>query len=237
MACRGRCAVHAVPMRRIANLAALIALLAAAPALGEQPGPIEAFGGWRLAWAPREGAWTAWTQASGTVTAPDVCRGFVENTWPEKFPPGEAAAIGRGRAACMVLACKPADRSGPRRYDLTLILFGRTGPAEDHRPGLVLRGAVRLVLSDGPLTLDVGLTTPVPVNEAAKPRTDLILFPAAALERSVVERLLRSRTLRVPAIRERFAAYIWAIPYTIGAYAFDLAGGPQALARLDERCR
>lgn len=224
-------------MRAAALLAFAAALSAAGPAFAEQAGTIESFGRWRIAWSPRDRATIVWTQADGTVAKPDICLGFVEGTWPEKFPPGEAAAIRRQRAACVVLSCTPPRGSWPSRYDLTLILFGATGPAEDHRRGQVLRATVTLLLDDGPLVLSVGLTTPVPVDESAKPRVDLIHFPAAALNRSIVERILHSRSARVPAIRERFAAYIWAIPYAIGAYAFDLSGGPAALARLDERCR
>lgn len=224
-------------MRAAALLAFAAALSAAGPVSAEQAGAIESFGRWRIAWSPRDRATLAWAQADGTVAAPDVCRGFVEGTWPETFPPAEAAAIRRQRAACLVLSCQPARDPQRRRYDLTLVLFGATGPAEEHRRGLVLRAKMTLLLGDGPLVLDVGLTTPVPVDKAAKPRVDLILFPVAALERATVDRLFHSPTARVPAIRERFAAYIWAIPYTIGAYAFDLSGGAAALARLDERCR
>ncbi len=224
-------------MRTAAFLAIAINLTAAGPVFAEQAETIESFGRWRIAWSPRDRATIAWTQAEGTIAAPDLCRGFVEGTWPETFPPAVAAAIRRQRAACLVLSCQPAGGTARRRYDLTLILFGATGPAEDHRRGLVLRAKVTLLLGDGPLALNVGLTTPVPVDTAAEPRVDLILFPVAALERATVERLFHSPTARVPAIRERFAAYIWAIPFTIGAYAFDLAGGAAALARLDERCR
>lgn len=224
-------------MRAAALLVIATGLSAAGPVSAEQAGTIESFGRWRIAWSPRDRATIAWTQADGTIAAPDICRGFVEGTWPAKFPPAEAAALRRQRAACLVLSCAEGRGTWPRRYDLTLVLYGAIGLAEEHRRGLVLRGKITLILNDGPVALNVGLTTPVPVEEFAKPRLDLILFPVAALERTLVERILRSGSARVPAIRERFAAYIWAIPYTIGAYAFDLSGGAAALARLDERCR
>lgn len=224
-------------MRTATLLAIAINLTAAGPVFAEQAGTIESFGRWRISWSPRDRATIAWTQADGTIAAPDLCLGFVEGTWPERFPPAEAAAIRRQRAACLVVSCQPARGSQRRRYDLTLVLFGATGPAEDHRRGLVLRAKVTLLLGNGPLVFDVGLTTPVPVDKAAKPRVDLILFPVAALKRATVERLFHSPTARVPTIREHFAAYIWAIPYSIGAYAFDLTGGAAALARLDEHCR
>ncbi len=226
-------------MRTAALLVIATVLASAGPAFAEQTGTVETFGRWRIAWSPRDRATIAWAQADGTVAAPDICRGFVERIWPEKFSQADAAAIRRQRAACIVLSCMPARGSWPPRYEAIIVLFGATGAAYEALPRgqARLRPEIMLRLDGRRLALDIGLIAPIPVEKFANGSWSLVPFRAAPIQRATLEQILGGRRAVAPPVNQFFAAYIWVVPFTSGAYTFDLSGGAAALARLDERCR
>ncbi len=223
-------------MRFLPLLASVIAFAAAAGARAEQPSTIESFGQWHLAAEPEQRGWTLWSRARGTVTTPDVCHGPT----PEKVPPAEAAAIRRDRAACLIFHCAPINGGEPVRYEATVLVFGATGQAYDELPRGAprLRARITLQLDDGPLALDVGLVSPLEVEPIAeKGAWSLVPFRVSPIGRRALERILKSRRAVLRPINQFFGAYIWVVPFTSGAYTFDLSGGAAALARLDERCQ
>lgn len=230
--------MHPVLMRSAARLAFVVAL-ASAGAHAQQRDTPERFGAWQLASGRHQGEMVLWSRAQGTVASPDVCRWFAVDGLPEPIPPAEAAAIRAARSACLILSCMPEHDRRPPRYEAILVLFGATGPAYDKLPGGAPRldAQVRLRLDDGQLPLSVGLIEPIHVQRLQKGNLSLVPFRAAPIERAALERVLKSRSAAALPVNQFFAAYVWVIPFTSGAYAFDLSGGAAALARLDERCR
>ena len=225
-------------MRALSRLALVLAL-ASASAHAQQRGAPERFAEWHFAGGSTQGETVLWSRAQNTVASPDVCRWFAVDGLPEHIPPAEAAAIRMARAACMILSCTPGQNGHPPRYEAKLVLFGATGAAYEVLP----RGAPRLTalvhlrLDDGPLPLSVGLIEPIHVQRLRSGKWSLVPFRAAPIERAVLERILKARRAAALPVNQFFAAYIWVIPFTSGAYSFDLSGGTVALARLDELCR
>jgi hypothetical protein len=225
-------------MRRIAIIGMSFALAGSGVAFAEEARPVETIRQWHFAGGLFQDGFVVWTRATGTAAAPDLCRDFALGTRREGFTPAEAAAIRRERAACLILTCTP-DPGRPPRYEATLLLFGAAGAAYEKVPrgSPPLRAQVVLRLDDGPLPLSVGLIAPLPVQRVPKGSWSLVPFRAAPIERGALERILKSLKATAMPVNQFFAAYIWVIPFTSAAYSFDLAGGAEALARLDARCQ
>jgi len=229
-----------VGMSRQLRLATIMAAVAAslAPALSQNtddPAPE-----WQSTKPEGTDLRVTWVHALGTVARPDFCGAYASLKVGADFRQKPfQAEVRRKRLGCLMIQCAPSAGGQPRRFTADLILFG-SATMRDEPAGAARSLTIRLSADGGPVELVTESETriePMPFAENRAERQHYVRIGLGPFDRGTVERLMRGRSLAVPAINGRFATMAGTADLATAAYRFDMRGASAALARLDTVCK